>query len=398
MIRFTFFIFWVVCINCFSQQYSESWKDLDYAGDSMVYHRLDIYFPEVEKPAYPAVILIYGSAWLSNNSKGIDLPTLGKALLDSGFAVVTPNHRSSMDAKYPAQINDIKAVIRFIRANAEMYHVDTSFIGITGISSGGHLAALAGTSGLVKEYTVGSATADIEGNVGQYLTYSSSVDAVVDWFGPTDFLVMDSCGSTLVHNDPNSPESRLIGEPIQDNPDKCALANPITYIDANNPPFLILHGDADPLVPHCESELLFNALQNANVPSQFVLVPGGQHGPGLFVDKYFKMMADFFTTESGITKIDNDDGNIARKFSVSQNYPNPFNPITIISFTLPVKSFVTLEVFDSLGRKVSNLISEEMPPGTYSRQWNAEDLSSGTYFFRLQAGSYIATKKLLLIN
>ncbi|MEJ2048937.1 MAG: prolyl oligopeptidase family serine peptidase [Calditrichota bacterium] len=364
----------------------------------MAYHRLDIYLPEVEKPAYPAVILIYGSAWSSNNSKGIDLPTLGKALLDSGFAVVTPNHRSSMDAKYPAQINDIKAVIRFIRANAEMYHIDTSFIGITGSSSGGHLAALAGTSGLVKEYTVGSATADIEGNVGQYLTYSSSVDAVVDWFGPTDFLVMDSCGSTLVHNDPNSPESSLIGEPIQDNPDKCALANPITYIDANDPPFLILHGDADPLVPHCESELLFNALQIANVPSQFVLVPGGRHGPGLFVNKYYKMMADFFTTESGITKIDNDDGNIARKFSVSQNYPNPFNPITIISFTLPVKSLVTLEVFDSLGRKVSNLISEEMPPGTYSRQWNAEDLSSGTYFFRLQAGSYIATKKLLLIN
>jgi acetyl esterase/lipase len=367
MIRFTIFIFLLVCVNSFSQQYLESWKDLDYAGDSMVYHRLDIYLPEVEKPAYPAVILIYGSAWLSNNSKGIDLPTLGKALLDAGFAVVMPNHRSSMDAKFPAQINDIKTVIRFIRANAEMHHIDTSFIGITGSSSGGHLAALAGTSGFVKQYTIGSETEDIEGSVGPYLTYSSSVDAVVDWFGPTDFLVMDSCGSQLVHNAANSPESSLIGGPIQDNKDKCALANPITYIDANDPPFLILHGDSDPLVPHCESELLFNALQNANVSSQFVLVPNGQHGPGLFVDEYFKMMADFFTTESGITKVDTEDGDNPTKFSVSQNYPNPFNPITTITFTLPAKSFVTLEVFDSLGREVSKLISEEMLPGTYSR-------------------------------
>jgi acetyl esterase/lipase len=403
---FTIFIFSLVCINCFSQQYSKSWKDLNYAGDEMEYHRLDIYLPKVEKPKYPAVIVIYGSAWFGNNLKGSDLATLGNALLDAGFAVITPNHRSSMDAKFPAQINDIKAVIRFIRANAEKYQIDTSFIGITGSSSGGHLAALAGTSGLVKKFTVDSTTADIEGNVGQYTTYSSSVDAVVDWFGPTDFLAMDSCGSTLVHNDSNSPESSLIGGPIQDNKDKCALANPITYVDANDPPFLIIHGDADPLVPHCQSELLFNALQKKNVPSQYVLVPNAQHGPGLFVEKYFKMMTDFFKMESGITKVDTGERNTPTKFSVSQNYPNPFNPSTTITFTLPVKSFVTLIVFDSLGREVSKPISEEMPPGTYSRQWNAEGLSSGAYFYRLvakaiplgQADSYIETKKLVIIK
>ena len=127
---FTIFVFSLLYINCFSQQYSKSWKDLNYAGDTMIYHRLDIYLPEVEKPTYPAVILIYGSAWFGNNLKGTELATLGKALLDAGFAVVTPNHRSSMDAKFPAQINVIKAVIRFIRANAEKYQIDTSFIGI----------------------------------------------------------------------------------------------------------------------------------------------------------------------------------------------------------------------------------------------------------------------------
>jgi len=312
----TIFVFAVVCIHCFSQQYSKSWKDLDYVGDALVYHRLDIYLPEVKKPTYPVVVVIYGSAWFGNNLKGTDLATLGKALLDAGFAIVMPNHRSSADAKFPAQINDIKAVIRFIRANAGNYQLDTSFVGITGSSSGGHLAALAGTSRFVKHYTIGSTTYDLEGNLGQYLTYSSAVDAVVDWFGPTDFLVMDSCESGMVHDAPDSPESSLIGGPIQDNPDKCALANPITYVDPNDPSFLILHGDADPLVPHCNSELLFAALQKANVPGQFVLVPGGQHGPGMFIDQYLKMMVDFFTIESGITKIDTQDGDASIKFAV----------------------------------------------------------------------------------
>ncbi len=294
----------MITAACFCQQVlksrsetTTSWKNLNYAGDAKEYHELDIYLPKVEKPAYPAVIVIYGSAWFSDNLKESVLTNLAKPLLDAGFAVVAPNHRSSMDAKFPAQINDIKAVIRFVRANAAKYRVDTSFIGITGFSSGGHLAALAGTSGLVKNYTVDTETENIEGNVGQYLNFSSSVDAVVDWFGPTDFVVMDSCESRQDHNAPNSPESSLIGGPIQQNRDKCELADPITYVSANDPPFLILHGDADPLVPYCESEFLYDALQKAHVQSQFVLVPKGQHGPGLFTDKYLKMMTDFFSKE-----------------------------------------------------------------------------------------------------
>lgn len=312
MKRFTILVFLLIYFHGFAQQYLKSWKDIDYAGDSMQYHRLDIYLPEVQKPTCPAVVVIYGSAWFGNNLKGTDLPTLGKALLDSGFAVVMPNHRSSMDAKFPAQIHDIKAVIRFIRANAEKYKIDSSFIGITGSSSGGHLAALAGTSRYVKQYQVGSTTYPIEGNVGPYPSYSSSVDAVADWFGPTDFQVMDSCGSSMVHNAPDSPESSLIGGPVQDNNDPCALANPITFVDANDPPFLILHGDADSLVPHCQSELLFNALQKANVSSQFVLVPDAQHGPGLFEDTYFKMMTEFFIMQSEAVQVGIGDGNIKK--------------------------------------------------------------------------------------
>jgi acetyl esterase/lipase len=281
----------ISCTNSFAQPYSKCWKDLDYGGDGNTYHKLDIYLPHAEKQLFPVVIVIYGSAWFSNNLKEMAFPSLGKPLLDAGFAVVTPNHRSSADAKFPAQINDIKAVIRFVRANAAIYQLDTTFIGITGFSSGGHLASLAGTSGGVKLFTVGSATLDIEGHVGQYPTHSSAVNAVVDWFGPIDISVMDSCKRS---KDAHSPEAILIGGPIEDNLDQCALANPITYIDANDPPFLILHGDADPLVPLCQSELFFNALQKAIVPSQLVIVPGGQHGPGLFEETYYKKMTDFF--------------------------------------------------------------------------------------------------------
>jgi acetyl esterase/lipase len=356
---------------------------------------LDIYLPKVEKPMYPAVIAIYGSAWFGNDLKGTVLNTLGNVLLDAGFAVVAPNHRSSADAKFPAQIHDIKATIRFIRANAEKYQIDTSFVGITGSSSGGHLAALAGTSGFVKQYTVGSTTYDMEGNVGPYTTYSSSVDAVVDWFGPTDFLVMDSCGSSLVHNAANSPESSLIGGPIQNNKDKCALANPITYVDANDPPFLILHGDKDPLVPYCQSELLSSALQSASVPSQFVLVPNAQHGPGLFVEQYFKMMTDFFIKESEITNVETGDRSTPDRFSFSQNYPNPFNPSTRIRFYLPSPENVTVKVFNIAGQEIETLTLGEVLAGRHDLYWSADNLASGLYIYSLQAGKFHDSKTMV---
>lgn len=280
---------------CLAQQHSSYWKDLNYAGDTMIYHRLDIYLPAVAKPPYPVVVYIYGSAWMSNRSKGADMNTIGKALLDAGFAVVAPNHRSSMDAKFPAAMNDIKAAIRFVRANASKYQLDTAFVGISGSSSGGNMAAMAGTTRNIKKYTLGKTTVDIEGEIGHYTAYSSSVDAVVDWFGPTNMLVMDSCGGTnFIHNAANSPASLYIGGPIQENKEKCLLASPITYIDSYDPPFLIFHGDKDTVVPHCQSELLYAALQKANVPSRFVLVAGGNHGPGVHVEKNIQMMVNFF--------------------------------------------------------------------------------------------------------
>jgi acetyl esterase/lipase len=283
--------------NCTGQPYSKKWENINYADDTLISHRLDIYVPQVSKAAYPAVMIVYGSAFFGNNLKQKAYNTLAAPLLDSGFAVITVNHRSSRDAIFPAQIQDIKAAVRYIKAHSDTFQIDTSFIGITGYSSGGHLSAMMGTSGSVGEMTIHTKTAQIEGQVGNYLSYSSSVHAVVDWFGPTDFQRMDSCGSEMVHDADDSPESILVGGPIQENEDLCALANPISYIDPTDPPFLILHGDADPLVPHCQSEMLFQRLQEAGVSSEYILVPQAKHGPGLFIEVYFRKMAEFFLAE-----------------------------------------------------------------------------------------------------
>ena len=296
--RFSWVTVFIGCMGCMGQPYSENWIDINYAGDTMEYHNLDIYLPQGTNAPFPAVVLVYGSAWFSNNLKSEAFKVFGKTLLDAGFAVVPVNHRSSSDALFPAQIHDIKAAIRFLRANGYKYQLDTSFIGITGYSSGGHLSSLAGTTGSVRQFIMRGDTTDIEGNIGEYPAYRSSVDAVADWFGPVDFLKMDSCGSDMFHNNPGSPESCLIGGPIQDNRTKCALANPVTYIDSTDPTFLIFHGDADPLVPHCQSEMLFNALKQNRVTCQFILVTEAGHGPGLFEDMYFQIMTDFFTRES----------------------------------------------------------------------------------------------------
>lgn len=281
--------------TCVAQSGEKQWLDVNYANDGQTYHNLDIHLPSVDKPNYKAVIVIYGSAWFANNLKQAGFQSMGKQLLEAGFAVIAINHRSSGDAAYPAQINDVKAAVRFIRANAAKYKIDNSFIGITGFSSGGHLASLAGTSNGVKEFTVGKVTVDIEGDLGEYTAVSSAVDAVVDWFGPIDMALMDDCKKPKADN---SPEAALIRGNPADNLDMIALLNPITFIDQKDPQFLVIHGEADNVVPHCQSELFAKALQEKGLLTEFISVPGGQHGPVTFNDNSFKKMTDFFLKEA----------------------------------------------------------------------------------------------------
>ena len=272
------------------------WTDIPYAGDTITGHRLDIFLPDSGDGPFPIIVCVAGSAWFGNNTKNRAYQ-IGQSLRQKGFAIVATNHRSSREAEFPAQINDIKAVIRFLRAVASEYQLDTRFIGITGDSSGGHLSAMMGTSGNTDSYTIGNTSLSIEGSLGIYHGFSSSVDAVVDWYGPSDFQSMDSCGSSFSHNAIESPESILVGGPIQENSEMCALANPVTYIDNNDPPFLILHGDADPLVPHCQSIILHRALKSKGVQSELIIVPDGGHGEGMWEPAYINKMITFFIGE-----------------------------------------------------------------------------------------------------
>ena len=262
---------------------SEKVADVDYAGDGEVYHKLDIYYPKVEKASYPVVVHIYGSAWFSNNSKGMaDLGTIVNALLDAGYAVVTPNHRSSQDAKFPAQIHDIKGVIRFVKANAAKYKFDPTFVAVSGFSSGGHLASLAATSGNQPQ---------LEGNVGGNLQFSSAVDAACDWSGPVDLNYM-SCGAredTWNHG----PEEAVMGFPFKGNEEAFRYLNATTYIGPDDPPVCIFHGTADNVVPSCQAPHFYGLLQDARVDSELHMVEGGGHGMNMYTEETLSAMVAF---------------------------------------------------------------------------------------------------------
>ncbi len=244
-------------------------------------------------------MLIYGSAWFANNMKQMAYMALGKQLTDAGFAVVSVNHRSSTDAKYPAQIHDIKGALRYIRANADKLGIDTCFVGITGFSSGGHLSAMAGVTNGMKSRTAGNTTIDIEGNIGGNLSHSSNVDAVVDWFGPVDMARMENCSTV---KDASSPEAVLIGGVPVENPEMIALISPITYISPQTAPMLVIHGTADNVVPFCQSQYFSDELQKAGKLDNFISVENGQHGPVTFNPDTFKAMTDFFLRRSAAEK------------------------------------------------------------------------------------------------
>ena len=271
---------------------SQQWKDVNYAGDDQAFHTCDIYLPKQEKESYPVVIHIYGSAWFSNSSKGMaDLGTIVKALLDAGYAVVCPNHRSSMDAKWPAQINDIRAVIRFVRGEAAKYKFDTSFIATSGFSSGGHLSSTAATTSGMKTAKVGTVEIDLEGSLGAYTSVSSTVNAACDWSGPVDLTTMD-CGDHMQMGD-NSPEDVLLNSKLDKEPDKYLSLSATNYVDPDDPPVIIFHGEKDNVVPCCQGKKFFELLKAAGVKTEATFVPEGGHGMGMYSEENLQKMVSF---------------------------------------------------------------------------------------------------------
>jgi len=259
-------------------------RDLRY-GEHKERNTLDLFVPKSDA-AVPLIVWVHGGAWQGGSKDGNNpaIPFLAK-----GYAVAAINYRLSQHAVYPAQIQDCKEAVRFLRENAKKYNLNPDAFGVWGASAGGHLVALLGAAGGVKELALADSP---------HKDVSDKVQCVVDFFGPTDLTKMAAqagANSKIDHDSPNSPESKLVGGAIQQNKEKAAKANPITFVTKETPPFLILHGDADPLVPLAQSELLQDALKKAGVPSELVVIKGGGHGgPGFSSAENQEKIAKFF--------------------------------------------------------------------------------------------------------
>ena len=248
----TALIFWALV--CFAQppaantdHIKSKWLNISYATISPA-QKLDIYLPDEGNAPFRVIISIHGGAFMFGDKADEHVNPMLEGL-KHGYAVVSINYRLSGEALFPKNINDVKAAIRWVKANAATYKMNPDKIVVWGGSAGGNLSALAGTSADVKELE------DLSlGNANQ----SSRVQAVVDWFGPTNFLLMDgqlkeTGNGKPDHSDANSPESKLMGQKISEIPSKVQLANPETYISKDDPPFLIEHGTKDQLVPTQQS-------------------------------------------------------------------------------------------------------------------------------------------------
>jgi acetyl esterase/lipase len=244
--------------------------DIPYAGTDNPRQRLNLLLPKVPKDdrPLPVIVYIHGGAWLAGDRIG-GHGRLAGYVAGGEYAGVSVGYRLTKEAIWPAQVHDCKAAIRWIRANARKYNLDPDKIGVIGDSAGGHLVAMLGTSGGVKA---------LEGDLGPHKGVSSRVQCVVDLFGPAEILAMQGAGSRMDHDGPNSPEGKLVGGRVKDRKDVAIAASPVTYVAPDNPPFLIIHGNKDPLVPYNQSERLYAALKKAKVECYFITVDGGGHG------------------------------------------------------------------------------------------------------------------------
>jgi acetyl esterase/lipase len=228
--------------------------------------QLDLYIP-TEQKNMPLVVYIHGGGWEHGDKAGDSLNPNNLQLLWDGYAMASVNYRLAPGAIWPAQIQDCKAAIRWLKAHAQQYGYDGNRVGVIGESAGGQLVAVLGT-------TSGNKTFD----VGENLDLSSDVTCVVDLFGPADFTVFEGKFSFL-------------GGSPKDHPELARSASPISYVHKDEPPILVVHGTRDQLVPYMQAELLVNALDKVGAPYYFHTVVGGGHNP------YFGLKFD----ASGVT-------------------------------------------------------------------------------------------------
>lgn len=242
-------------------------RDITYAAMDGADLKLDLYQP-AEANSAPLIVWVHGGAWRSGSKKDCPLAPLTAR----GFAVASVDYRLSPVAKFPAQAHDLKAAIRFLRAKRSTYGLSGQ-IAIAGGSAGGHLAALVGVT---------NRHAVLEGKIGEHLSESSDVQAIISFYGPANLTTI------LAQSTPHGLSVRvpalelLLGGHPGAKPDLARLASPAFHVDAADPPLLIFHGDQDPQVPINQSHELVGAYLKSGLPAQLEVVYGGVHGGKLF--------------------------------------------------------------------------------------------------------------------
>jgi len=246
-------------------------KDIEYAVVNGISMKLDLYLPTDGQGRPPLVIFIHGGGWLYGSKEQCKV----KWLPEYGYAVASINYRFSWQAIFPAQIHDCKGAVRWLRGQARVYGYKAKRIGVAGDSAGGHLAALLGTSGGKKK---------LEGDVAGYNNKSSRVQAVVDMYGPTDFIIWAKKVGDIFDT-PLNPVYILLGGPVRENRPLARLASPARHISEGDPPVLILHGDMDLVVPVSQSRLLHRRYKKAALDSTLHIIKGAGHGGPEFQDE-----------------------------------------------------------------------------------------------------------------
>ncbi|QNU18013.1 alpha/beta hydrolase [Geobacillus zalihae] len=269
---------------------TKTYFDIPYASLSES-QKLDIYLPEKGEKPFPVIISIHGGAFAFGDKKGPDCEAALHGL-ERGYAIASVNYRLSGEATFPADIEDVKAAIRFLRAHADEFSLCSEKFAVWGGSAGGALAALVGTSGDVPEFknpTIG------------YVEYSDRVQAVVDWYGPINFLTMDDQFIEIgiegqIHNSSDSFESKLMGQQITLIPDLVAKHNPETYITPDCPPFLIQHGMKDDIIPYLQSVEFAKKLESVIGKENVILElfeNAGHGGPEFHSEENIRKVLDF---------------------------------------------------------------------------------------------------------
>jgi acetyl esterase/lipase len=246
---------------------------------------LDLHLPSgVEKP--PLVVYLHGGAWRLGDKA--EVPPF---LVEQGFAVASLNFRSSEDARFPANVHDIKAGVRFLRANAKAWGYNADRIAISGSSSGGHLAALVGVSNRHPE---------LEGTVGDHRHVSSDVQAAVMWVGASNLatILAQTSAEGLTLRVPALQS--LLGALPDAVPGLAKLASPVAHVDKADPPLLILHGDADQTIPVAQALEMDAAYRNAGLAAETHILPGVDHvARPFFTGEPVRQVVDFLQRTIG---------------------------------------------------------------------------------------------------